>query len=1026
MMKILRFLFSPVLMALLFFFFALAMAVATFIENDYGREMAYGVVYGTKWFELIMILLAVNLAGQVFQYRLWRKEKITIMGFHLAFIVMLAGAGLTRYTGYEGTIHIREGEEENRVFSAEKYLGYALKDEGGNIIAERYEKYSPALERGSFERKINENLVLRLAQVIPDAIESVEESPSGSPVVSFLVSLPNRGMQNLIIKEGESTIAGALSVSFNSDTEADVRITADSTGFWFTPALETSVTNMMGGDKITFRPGEKIPLKQMQVISAGDVKFVPQRFTLKGIISVEPAGMERIEEGKSAMIFHVFEGSNTYTVTLWNNPGEYVSEASTSIGGKTLSISFGSKIIKLPFSLKLNDFILERYPGSNTPSGYKSDVLLNDHEAGISKPYLIYMNRILKYRGYRFYQASYDSDERGTILSVNHDIVGMMVTYTGYGILFLFIILSLLNKNSLFRKANISYWHSPFSRKILAIAVFVVLCGFSSLEAQQRFIPDRRAADEFGKVLIQDQKGRTEPLYTLSNDILRKVAHKTSFEGLTSMQVLLGIYFDFQNWQNVPLIRISNRNLAKKIGLNGRMAAFSDIVDFKRDGNYKLSDDVERAYSKRPAERNKYDKEVIKTDERVNIVYMVYTGEFMKLFPLRDSLGSWGNAETAMKNAFSREDSLYVGSILSAFYQAASVGNISQAKLVTRSLLEYQRRFAGYKLPSDSKIKAELLFIKASVFEKLFPFYATTGIVALVILIIQLIRGQGDSRLINLLVFWLLFVGFIAHTTGIALRWYVSGHAPLSNGYESMIFISWVTLLAGFIFSRKSSFTLPATAVLSAMTLLVAHMSFMDPEITNLVPVLKSYWLTLHVSVITSSYAFLGLGAVLGLIVMILLIFSNEKNISTTGETIESLTVINYRTLIIGLYLLTIGTFLGAIWANESWGRYWGWDPKETWSLITIIVYSFVVHSRMMPSLKNIYAFNLLSVLAISSVLMTYFGVNYYLSGLHSYAGGDPVPVPAFVYLAIAVIVALAILSYAKYKKWEMPASPNE
>jgi cytochrome c-type biogenesis protein CcsB len=196
---------------------------------------------------------------------------------------------------------------------------------------------------------------------------------------------------------------------------------------------------------------------------------------------------------------------------------------------------------------------------------------------------------------------------------------------------------------------------------------------------------------------------------------------------------------------------------------------------------------------------------------------------------------------------------------------------------------------------------------------------------------------------------------------------------------------------------------------------MVAHLSFMDPEITNLVPVLKSYWLTLHVSVITGSYGFLGLGAVLSLIILILLTLSNSRNISRISDTIDELTVINYKTLTLGLYFLTIGTFLGAVWANESWGRYWGWDPKETWSLITIIIYSIVIHSRYIPGMKSIYTFNLISLFAFSSVLMTYFGVNYYLSGMHSYASGDPVPVPSFVYVVIILLTVLSVVAYWKY-----------
>jgi len=1020
-MKKTGFLFSPVFMGILFFLFAFSMAVATFIENDYGREAAYASIYNTFWFELIMLLLAVNLTGQIFIHRLYRKEKITVMGFHLAFVVMLAGAALTRYTGYEGTMHIREGNEVNTVYSAVKYIGYTLRDEKGNVLSEKYEKYSS----GKYERKINENLTLRLTGVIPDATEKLEDNPAGTPVISFMVSSSGMGMNTLILKEGDTAKTDGVTISFNTLRPADLNITADSTGFYLTASAEAAESGMMKGERKVYKPGEKIRIRQMQVIQTGNIRVVPVQFTLKGIVMPVPAAPGEQGTGRNALVFHLFGGDKTRTITLWDNQEDYFSTASVSAGSMTIDLFFGSRITNLPFSVRLDDFILERYPGSNAPSGYKSNVMLIDPSEGISKPFSIFMNNVLKYKGYRFYQASYDRDEKGTILSVNHDVAGMMVTYTGYALLFFFIILSLLNRNSLFRKANISYWQSPFGRRVTAFAIMLAISGFAGLTAQQKYIPDSKAADVFGHVLVQDQKGRTEPLYTLSSDILRKVTHKNSFEGLNPVQVFLGIYFDFTHWQNVPLIRVSNSTIAGKIGIKGNMAAFSDIVDFKNNGYYKLGEDVQKAYSKRPAERNKFDKEVIKTDERVNIVYMIYSGEFMRLFPLRDSLGTWGNSETALKRALSHEDSLYLGNILPMFAEAAGKGDRQQVSKIAETISEYQRRFAGYALPSERKTAAEVFFVKAGFFEKLFPFYATVGLIMLAGLIILLMRGAAGSRLFNRVAIWLLSAGFLVHTAGLALRWYVSGHAPMSNGYESMVFISWVTMLAGLIFSRKSPFVLPATAVLSAMTLLVAHMSFMDPEITNLVPVLKSYWLTLHVSVITSSYAFLGMGAVLGLIVMILLSLTGPGNIKVAGAAIESLTVINYRTLTVGLYLLTIGTFLGAIWANESWGRYWGWDPKETWSLITIIVYSFVTHSKMIPSFRNIYSFNLMSLFAFSSVLMTYFGVNYYLSGLHSYAGGDPVPVPVFVYVAVIVLAGLSAVAYMKYKKWDKEAAPE-
>jgi cytochrome c-type biogenesis protein CcsB len=545
----------------------------------------------------------------------------------------------------------------------------------------------------------------------------------------------------------------------------------------------------------------------------------------------------------------------------------------------------------------------------------------------------------------------------------------------------------------------------------------VLVSGLNVINAQ-KFVPDKKASEEFGKVLVQDQKGRTKPLFTLSNDILRKVTRENEFEGMTSMQVFLGIYLDFDKWKEVPLIKVSNKDLQRKLGIRGSMAAFNNLVDLGNGGSYKLSGDVQKAYSKAPGARNKMDKEVMKIDERVNIVYMIYTGEFLKMFPLKDNTRNWGSPEEAARKAISKEDSLYLKNIIPMFADALHNNNISTANQLALSISNYQNRFAGYNLPSKTRTNAEVFYYKAKIFERLFPFYATVSIVMLIALIIMVISGRKKSSVFIKFLGWLLFAGFLFHTSGLGLRWYIAGHSPMSNGYESMIFISWVTLLAGFIFSRKSAFALSATAVLGSMTLMVAHLSFMDPEITNLVPVLKSYWLTLHVSIITGSYGFLGLGAILGLINMILLTLSNKRNIERIGNTIEELTVINYKTLTLGLYFLTIGTFLGAVWANESWGRYWGWDPKETWSLITVILYSLVIHSRMIPGLKDIYSFNILSLFAFSSVLMTYFGVNYYLSGLHSYAAGDPVPVPSFVYVTVITLAAVSLMAYFRYIHW--------
>ena len=1015
-MKIARFLFSPVFMGILFVVFAVAMAVATFIENDFGPAASRSLIYDTRWFELILVLLALNLTGQLIKNKLFRKSKIPVALFHLSFILMIIGAGITRYFGWEGTIQIREGETVNTCYSNDQYIGYSVTDDNGSIIGKHSEKYSFS---GRFRHKImaeDKRYELILSAVVPNAIESVADNPEGEPIVSFLVTQEMTQGATVVLKRGESRSVNNISIGFESPEETDVRIEIDSGYFFISSDFEMGQISMLDQEENSAQdPGIRIALEPMKIFTVQDMRIVPRAMSQAGIIEPVAVNPDQQDTGQNALIFRLNSGDKSETIILWNRQTEDLSEEFCRVDNLEFKLTYGSQVTTLPFSLKLNDFVLERYPGSESPSGYKSDVTVLDEAGNHEKPFVIFMNNILKYRGYRFYQSSYDQDEHGTILSVNHDPAGMIITYTGYASLFLFIILSLIIKSSSFRSIRATSWNSALRKGVTAVFLLLFVSAFTGVYGQ-KIVPGRRSAEEFGKVLVQDQKGRTMPLSTLSSDILRKVSRENRFEGYTSMQVFLGIYFDFTGWQDVRLIRVSNKELQKKLDLQGNMASFTDLVDVT-GGSYRLSEDVNKAYSKSPGQRNKMDKEIMKVDERVNILYMIYRGDFLKIFPLKDGTPNWGAPGEALKSAVSNEDSLYLHNIVPFIAEAFQKDDIATTRKLSESVSGYQERFAGYRLPTDLKIKAEILYYKLGIFERLFPFYATTGLIMLIILMISVIRGRKDVLGFVRILGWILFAGFLLHTSGLILRWYISGHSPMSNGYESMIFISWVTLLAGFIFSRKSAFTLSATSILAGMTLMVAHLSFMDPEITNLIPVLQSYWLTLHVSVITGSYGFLGLGAILGLINLVLITLTGSSNQNRVSNTIDELTVINFRTLTLGLYFLTIGTFLGAIWANESWGRYWGWDPKETWSLITIIVYTLVTHSRLIPALKDIYTFNLLSLFAFSSVLMTYFGVNYYLSGLHSYAGGDPVPVPVFVYITVIFFSALAIFAYLKYKR---------
>lgn len=1009
------------MMGILFVVLAIAMAVATFVENDFGADTARAVVYGTRWFELIFLLLVVNLTGQIVIFRLYRKEKLTVMIFHLAFIVMVAGAAITRYTGYDGMMHIRDGETSAATFSSGNGITIELADRDNKPIASFSRPLSLTGGKGNlYSRTIGKgdaSVRLTIDSYFPDAARQVQEVPGGIPVVSFITTRDMVTSDLVVLTTGEKRNIGNMTIGF--DASADITVTADSGSFFMRAQQEVRATRMRDMVSAVCRPDTLITLEPGTVYTIAGYRIMPQMLTMSGELVPVPVQAGTAQSAGSALECTLSGKGFEKKITLWEDPAVSRAGWSGKAGDLNATISYGSRIINLPFSLRLDDFIVDHYPGSNSPSGFKSRVTVADNSRQKEFSYDIYMNHILKYRGYRLYQSSYDPDEQGTILSVNHDPAGMITTYSGYALLFLFIVLSVINRRSFFRTVKTGYWNSRFRKPVTALIVLFILSSLTPARSQQLTI-EKQEADRLGEVLAQDQRGRTKPLYTISSDILRKVSKENKFNGLSPMQVFLGYSLDFYHWQNVPLIKVSNEELRNILGLKGDMAAFTDMVTYGQGGGYKLASYVEKAYAKPESKRSKFDKEVIKADERVNICYMMSKGDFLKVFPLRDGTDKWGTADEAAAKVPDREDSLVIINIIPLWVRSATDVGAAGAKPgeYVEALKKYQRTYSGYKLPSEKKVRAELLYYRAGIFEKLFPYYATVGLVMIIILIASIIRGKSKPGIFLKILVGLVAAGFVFHTAGLAIRWYVSGHSPMSNGYESMIFISWVTLLAGFIFSRRSLLTLAATSVLAGLTLMVAHLSFMDPEITNLVPVLRSYWLTLHVSVITGSYGFLGLGAILGLIVLLMMIFVTDRNRERISSVIDELTVINYKTLTLGLYFLTIGTFLGAVWANESWGRYWGWDPKETWSLITIIVYTVVTHSRMIPGMKDVYRFNLLSLFAFSSVLMTYFGVNYYLSGLHSYAAGEAVPVPAFVYIAVTVLVVLAFLAAYRYRRF--------
>jgi cytochrome c-type biogenesis protein CcsB len=1016
---------------------AVSIAAATFIENDFGSETARSHIYNATWFEGLFLLAIINLIGSMIVYKVTRKGKLSILVFHLAFIGILVGAGITRYLGFTGLIHIREGQRSSTVISDESYLWVQVVENNATY------SFSKPLYLSGIRNKKNimripagkEPLHVEYLDHLTQARPSLRAAAGGKPAM-ILVTPSSSGREYFAFLGEESKWVGGQLFHFNHAATDGIRMRADGDSVFFLAPYTVRFFNMTDQSSTDLGAGIWHPFQPMGVYTFGTVGLVMSEYQREGeVLAVKTSAGEG--PARTALSVRLLSGSASRDITLWGGRGLTGESRTVTLGSKQVLLSYGSLARNLPFSLVLEDFILERYPGSDSPSSFESQVTLDDAERGLTASHRIYMNHILSYRGYRFYQSSYDTDEKGTVLSVNHDRFGTSVTYAGYAFLFLGILLSLLNPNSRFRK--LSRQLAEAGRKgraalLIGTAGTGLFLAGGPLRAQeppaeQGFEIPVPHAKAFGELLVQDYQGRVKPVNTLASEVLRKVARKTRVDGQNPEQVLLGMMADPTRWQTIPMVKVSHPGISELLGLEGKHASFLQFFDPHQGPSYRIGDPVGKAHRKKASERSKFDTEILRVDERMNICYMIYSGNLLRILPDRDDPDFTWHAPGTIGNVYEGEDSLFAVNItrlyLEGVREGMETGDWQKADEYLGYVKVFQDRMGAGIMPSAVKQKAEILYNRINLFDRLARFYIAIGITLLVIQLVSILGGRVNPRRLRRIMVIHLLAGFGVHTLGLALRWYISGHAPWSNGYESLLYISWATMLAGVFFSRRTATPLAATAVLAWMMLHTAHLSWMDPQLTNLVPVLKSYWLTIHVAVIASSYGFLGLAAVLAFLNLVLMGLQSGKNRDRVERTIVSLSSIGEMTLIAGLGLLTIGTFLGGIWANESWGRYWAWDPKESWALITILVYAFIAHMRFMPGLKSLYPFNLAALLGYASVLMTYFGVNYYLSGMHSYAAGDPVPVPPFVYYTLAVTAGVAIVAYARRKKTN-PSKSNE
>ncbi len=1039
MKKFFDFIFSMQFAGTLLLVFAAAIGTATFIENDFGTVAAQTLVYKATWFELLLLLSAISLIGSVFKYKLYKRKRYSVLFFHLAFVVMLIGAAITRFYGYEGTMMIREGESSNQIITDVPYVQLTVND-GNSEYQFHKAKIFTQFKRNHFNKTFEFNgneCNLEYVNYLPNAAQTVVEDPSGEPIIA-MVSVENGGRRNVFLRSGECDMVSGMSFCFDKENNDPntVRISSEGDSLSFIAPFNATVMDMMANTTDSLPKNLRHPLDVMKLYNFNGEQVVLKAYYKHAVIKMVSASNDPKSSNAGAVVFNLSYKGKKKEISVMGGKGMIGQPVSTNIEGVNFSVEYGSRLITIPFSIKLRDFQLERYPGSMSPASFASEVTVLDPSHNVEMPYRIFMNNILNYGGFRFFQSSYDKDEKGTILSVNHDKWGTRVTYFGYFFMAAGLIFNFFSRNSRFRKlmqASKELNKKAPSLKTLAVLLIAGTLTMPALaQNNANFNPlniSKSHAAEFGSLLVQAQGGRTEPINTTSSEILRKVHRKDKLMGLNSDQVILGMLSNPAYWQTVPMIKVSDSQLKNLIGISGSYASFNDFLDMTA-GAYKLASYVDNAYNKKPAERNSFDKDLMRVDERVNICYMIYSGSFLNIFPKPDDPNhKWYSSEDPYTH-FDSTDAGFVSSILPVYYTTVingmKTGDWSAADKNLSYIKLFQDKYGKDVMPSKFKTKLEIFYNKANIFERLFPIYGTLGFILLILLFVGILNPRLKLSIPVNIMIGLIILAFLIHMVGLIMRWYIAGHAPWSNGYETMIYISWAAVLSGILFTRTSKITLAITAILASLMLMVAHLSWLDPQITNLVPVLRSYWLVIHVAVITASYAFLSIGALLGLLNLLLISFQTKKNFAKIKLTIEELTNINEMNLIIGVFLVTIGTFLGGVWANESWGRYWGWDPKETWALVTILVYAFIVHMRLIPGLNGVYAFNFAALIGFSSVMMTYFGVNYYLSGMHSYAKGDPVPIPTFVYYVVVIITIVSIYSYIRHVKMSHLKNPEK
>ena len=643
----------------------------------------------------------------------------------------------------------------------------------------------------------------------------------------------------------------------------------------------------------------------------------------------------------------------------------------------------GMKEEKLPFSLCLKEFEAKMHDGTNAAADYSSKFTVIDGDDKSEGE--VSMNNIYSHRSYRLYQSSYDEDGKGSVLAINADPYGIPVTYTGYALLFISLVWMLFDPKGGYRKLL----KSPLLKKGALITALILSMGnIQTLHAEsatgnlQNAVLPKETAEKFGELHIL-YNDRICPVQTFALDFCKKIYGARSYQGLTAEQVLSGWVFYGNTWANEPFIKIKSGEM--KTAMNLPDYASLNTFFNREMGGYTIGQYVQEYYN---GQQDKFHQQAADIDGKIQIIMELREGVSLKVLPytftknvkatkdhpfIKAGTTTWFSPVDKLPQAVEQQHALYIKNVFSLLNGDVKAGNISRVNEFFVKMKKYQEVSSGNSLPTATQYKAERINNAFPFATILFMANLTLGFIALFYTIYRMTKKR-EIKALNIALPILLGVSFLALTFGLALRWIISGNIPMSNGYESMLTVAWFVMLISILMQLRIRIVMVFGFLISGFFLLVSHINQMDPAIGQMMPVLNSPLLSIHVSIIMMSYALLSLTFICGIMGICL---------RSHGEELQALSRIF---LYPALTTMGFGIFIGAIWANVSWGNYWSWDSKETWALITFMIYAVVVHTQSLPIFRKPLVYHIYITLAFLSIAMTYFGVNYFLTGMHSYA----------------------------------------